>query len=40
MAYWDEASQQWLIDDYGRSRQATPEEIDEALSAGRHGDNG
>jgi hypothetical protein len=37
MAYWDEASQQWLIDDYGRPRQASPEEIEAALSAGRHG---
>jgi hypothetical protein len=40
MAYWDEQRGCWMIDDYGRARQATPEEIDEALSAGRHGDNG
>jgi hypothetical protein len=27
--YWDEVRQKWMVDDYGRPREATPEEIDE-----------
>jgi hypothetical protein len=29
-AYWDDAKQKWLIDDYGRPREATPEEIEQS----------
>jgi hypothetical protein len=26
--YWDETRQKWMIDDHGRPREATPEEIE------------
>jgi hypothetical protein len=26
--YWDEVRQKWMVDDYGRPREATPEEIE------------
>ena len=29
--YWDEYQQRWLVDDHGRPRQATPEEIEASL---------
>ena len=29
--YYDESRQKWMIDDNGRPREATPEEIDEYL---------
>jgi hypothetical protein len=31
--YWDEWSQRWMMDDSGRPRQATPEEVDAYLEA-------
>jgi hypothetical protein len=30
-AYWDESRQKWMIDDYGRPREATPEEVEAAM---------
>jgi hypothetical protein len=32
--YWDEARQKWMVDDYGRPREATPEEIEAAAKEG------
>jgi hypothetical protein len=32
--YWDESLQKWMVDDHGRPREATPEEI-EAMAGGR-----
>jgi hypothetical protein len=32
--YWDESRQKWMVDDHGRPREATPEEI-EAMAGGR-----
>ena len=31
--YWDEWSQRWMVDDSGRPRQATPEEVEAYLEA-------
>lgn len=28
--YWDETRQKWMVDDYGRPREATPEEIEQS----------
>jgi hypothetical protein len=30
--YWDEWSQRWMVDDSGRPRQATPEEVEAYLA--------
>lgn len=29
--YYDERRQRWMVDDYGRPREATPEEIEAYL---------
>lgn len=32
--YWDEQRKKWMVDDNGRPREATPEEIEEMLNSG------
>ncbi len=31
--YWDETRQRWMVDDHGKPREASPEEI-EAMAQG------
>jgi hypothetical protein len=33
--YWDETRQKWMVDDHGRPREATSEEIEQAQREGR-----
>lgn len=33
--YYDESRQKWMIDDFGRPREATPEEIEAYLEANK-----